>query len=167
VRYDQTYYEEGKFMNYWLLKTEPETFGIRHLEALPNQVTAWEGVRNYQARNLLRDCLQEGDLAFFYHSSCKVPGIAGIVKVVRSGYPDISAFDPNSHYYDPKSLQENPRWYVVDVKLVQKFRRIIPLAELRRLVPLRQMVLLKTGNRLSVMPVTEQEWQTILAYLSE
>lgn len=149
------------FMKYWLLKTEPSTFGIRDLEECPQQTTSWEGVRNFQARNMLRDELHKGDLAFFYHSSCKVPGIVAVVKVVRGGYPDMTAFDVNSPYYDAKSTPENPRWYRVDVKLVKKFARVITLTELHHIPALKNMRLLRKGNRLSVLPITSEEWQVI------
>jgi predicted RNA-binding protein with PUA-like domain len=117
-------------MNYWLLKSEPDTFSIDDLAAKPKRTTAWDGVRNYQARNMLRDSMKKGDSAFFYHSSCDVPGIAGIVTVVKEGYPDETAFDPKHHHYDADSRATDPRWYVVDVKLVRKFANIITLDEL-------------------------------------
>lgn len=147
-------------MNYWLLKTEPETFGIEHLKKSPKQTTPWEGVRNYQARNFIRE-MAEGDLAFFYHSSCKVPGIVAIVEVVKKAYPDATAFDPASSYYDSKSTPEKPRWSRVDVKLVEPLKEIITLTELRERTKLKEMVLLKPGNRLSVMPVTKGQWSEI------
>jgi predicted RNA-binding protein with PUA-like domain len=149
-------------MSYWLLKSEPDVFGIDHLAARPNQSEHWDGVRNYQARNLLRG-MRAGDLAFFYHSSCKEPGIAGIVEVVREGYPDHTAFDPESRYYDPQSRPESPRWFMVDVRLVRKLRHIITLAELRAHPELAGMALLRRGNRLSVMPLSEAQWSFILA----
>jgi predicted RNA-binding protein with PUA-like domain len=149
-------------MSYWLLKSEPDVFGIDHLAARPNQSEHWDGVRNYQARNLLRG-MRAGDLAFFYHSSCKEPGIAGIVEVVREGYPDRTAFDPESRYYDPQSRPESPRWFMVDVRLVRKLRHIITLAELRAHPELAGMALLRRGNRLSVMPLSEAQWSFILA----
>lgn len=148
-------------MAYWLLKTEPLTFGITHLNSLSDQTTMWEGVRNYQARNNLRS-MRQGDLAFFYHSSCKVPGITGIVEVVRESYPDVTAFDKKSDYFDPKSTEQNPIWYLVDVRLVKKLNRMVTLATLREQLKLKDMVLLRKGNRLSVLPVTEQEWQTVM-----
>lgn len=114
-------------MNHWLLKSEPDSFSIDALKAAPKQTSAWDGVRNFQARNMLRDSMKKGDQAFFYHSSCDVPGIAGIVSIVKDGYPDETAFDPKHHHYDPDSKPDAPRWYVVDVKLVRKFRRIITL----------------------------------------
>jgi predicted RNA-binding protein with PUA-like domain len=152
-------------MNHWLLKSEPAAFSIDDLAARPKRTAAWDGVRNYQARNMLRDSMKKGDLAFFYHSSCDVPGIAGIVSVVKSGYPDQTAFQPKHHHYDPDSDVNEPRWYVVDVKLVRKFERIVTLDDLRKHAggTLAQMVLLRRGNRLSVTPVTATEWNFILA----
>lgn len=151
-------------MNYWLLKSEPDTFGIDALAKLPGRMTSWEGVRNYQARNLLRDELKKGDEAFFYHSSCEVPGIAGLVQVVRGGYPDASAFDRKSPYFDPDSRADEPRWYTVDVRLVRKLKRLIPLEELKAHAAgaLRDLRILKRGNRLSVTPVTRAQWEFIL-----
>lgn len=151
-------------MAYWLFKSEPETFSIDHLKACPKGTDAWNGVRNYQARNMLRDQIKAGDEGFFYHSNCKVPGIVGTVKIVRSSYPDHTQFDPESEYYDPKSTDENPRWFVVDVKFSQKFSSIISLQQLKMLPELSQMPLLRTGNRLSVMPVTKEEWNAILNF---
>ena len=150
-------------MNYWLMKSEPSTFGIDHLARAKNRTTAWDGVRNYQARNFLRDQMKKGDLAFFYHSSCDVPGIAGIVKIVREGYPDRSAFDKKDDHYDPDSDPQNPRWYVVDVQLETKFDDVITLEVLREHSKgqLKDMLLLKRGNRLSITPVTKQEWTFI------
>ncbi|HXI76254.1 MAG TPA: EVE domain-containing protein [Steroidobacteraceae bacterium] len=151
-------------MNHWLLKSEPDSFSIDALKAAPKQTSAWDGVRNFQARNMLRDSMKKGDEAFFYHSSCDVPGIAGIVSIVKDGYPDATAFDPKHHHYDPESKADAPRWYVVDVKLVRKFRRIITLDELRQHAAkkLKDFVLLRRGNRLSVMPVTQKDWEFIL-----
>jgi predicted RNA-binding protein with PUA-like domain len=151
-------------MNHWLLKSEPDTFSIDALRNAPKQTSAWDGVRNFQARNMLRDSMKKGDLAFFYHSSCAVPGIAGIVSIVKPGYPDESAFDPKDHHYDPDSKRDAPRWFVVDVKLQRKFDRIITLEELKghAAKQLKNFVLLRRGNRLSVMPVAEQEWDFIL-----
>ncbi|MDP8985276.1 MAG: EVE domain-containing protein [Pseudomonadota bacterium] len=151
-------------MNHWLLKSEPTTFSIDDLAARPKQTTAWDGVRNYQARNMLRDSMKVGDSAFFYHSSCDTPGIAGIVSVVKSGYPDRTAFQPTHHHYDPDSDAGKPRWYAVDVKLVRKFERIVTLDELRNHAgdALAQLVLLRRGNRLSVTPVTAKQWNFIL-----
>lgn len=152
-------------MNHWLLKSEPETFSIDDLAARPKKTAAWDGVRNYQARNMLRDAVKKGDTAFFYHSSCAVPGIAGIVSVVRGGYPDATALDPRHAHYDPESKAGEPRWYVVDVKWRRKFARIITLEELRRHADgaLADLLVLKRGNRLSVMPVTKADWDFILS----
>ena len=152
-------------MNHWLLKSEPGSFSIDHLAALPKQTTAWDGVRNYQARNMLRDSIKKGDSAFFYHSSCEVPGIAGIVSVVKNAYSDATALDPAHHHYDVDSKPGQPVWYVIDVKLQRKFARIITLDELREHAAkeLAELVLLKRGNRLSVMPVTDENWKFILS----
>lgn len=149
-------------MNYWLLKSEPETFSIDDLTKLPQQTGPWDGVRNYQARNMLRGDIKKGDQAFFYHSSCKEPAIVGIVKIVREGYPDISAFNKASPYYDPDSDKEKPRWYCVDVQFIKKFKYPVTLKVLRANPHLKQMILLRKGNRLSVMPITAPEWQTIM-----
>jgi predicted RNA-binding protein with PUA-like domain len=152
-------------MKHWLLKSEPDVFGIDHLARAPKRTTGWEGVRNYQARNMLRVDFRKGDLAFFYHSSCEVPGIAGIVEVVREGYPDPTQFDPKSEYYDEKSTREAPRWYCVDVRLEKRLEPVITLPELREHAggALREMVILKRGNRLSVTPVSATEWRFIVA----
>jgi predicted RNA-binding protein with PUA-like domain len=149
-------------MSYWLMKSEPNTFSIDDLEKAPNQTTAWEGVRNYQARNMMRDKMKLGDLAFYYHSNCEVPGIVGIVKISKTAYPDHSAFDPSSHYYDPKSTSNNPRWWMVNVTLEQKFKEIIPLSILKTIPALQDMALVRKGNRLSVMPVSKIEWNAIM-----
>jgi len=152
-------------MAYWLLKTEPETFGIETLAALPRRTTCWDGVRNYQARNFLRDDMERGDEAFLYHSSCAVPGIVGLLRVVRAGYPDHTAFDRRHPHYDAASTPENPRWYMVDVQLVRRLARIITLDELRAHADARLagLPLLRTGNRLSVMPISAAHWRFILA----
>ena len=150
-------------MSYWLLKSEPRAFGITDLENAPNQMTPWEGVRNYQARNFLRDGLRLGDQAFFYHSGTTNPAIVGIVEVVRAGYPDETAFDPASLYHDPASTPDRPRWYRVDVRLVRRLRRAIALAELKRHQDaLGDFPLLRRGNRLSVLPVTAAQWAFVL-----
>jgi predicted RNA-binding protein with PUA-like domain len=151
-------------MNHWLLKSEPDSFSIDDLAAKPKQTTAWDGVRNYQARNMLRDSVKKGDTAFFYYSSCDTPGIAGIVRVVREGYPDATAFNPKHDHYDPESRRNDPRWFVVDVKLVRKLKRLITLDELRRHAEdvLSDFVILRRGNRLSVTPVSKAEWDFIL-----
>lgn len=150
-------------MNYWLMKSEPDVFGIDHLASRPKQTEHWDGVRNYQARNILRDQMQVGDRVFFYHSNCKVPGIVGIAEIVRAGYPDHTAWNPDGKYYDPKSTEEKPIWYMVDVRLVRKLRRTITLAELKQRPELAEMPLVRRGNRLSVMPVGPAEWEAILA----
>jgi predicted RNA-binding protein with PUA-like domain len=151
-------------MRHWLLKTEPDTFGIDDLEAAPRKTTSWEGVRNYQARNLLRDDFSRGDLGFLYHSSCAEPAIVGIVEVTRAGYPDPSAWDARSEYHDAKSPENKPLWYTVDVRLKRRMKRAITLAELRTHATkaLAGLALLRTGNRLSVMPVDEKHWHFII-----
>ena len=150
-------------MRYWLMKSEPDTFGIDALAAAPKQTTSWEGVRNFQARNMLRDEMAVGDLAFFYHSSCPEPGIAGVVEVVRSGYPDASAWNPRSPYYDPKSPKNKPLWYTVDVQLQERTSQLLPLAMLREHATkqLDGLLLLRRGNRLSITPVDRAHWKFI------
>ena len=148
-------------MHYWLMKSEPDTFSIDDLATKAGQIEHWDGVRNYQARNFMR-AMNVGDQAFFYHSSCAEPGIVGIVEIVRAAYPDPSAFDRNSPYYDPKSSPERPRWDMVDVRLLHRLQRLIPLGEIKRNRRLAAMHLVQRGNRLSVMPVTAAQWQTIL-----
>jgi predicted RNA-binding protein with PUA-like domain len=150
-------------MHYWLMKSEPDVFGIDHLAACPEQTDHWDGVRNYQARNMLRDQMQLGDPVFFYHSNCKQPGIVGIAEIVRAGYPDHTARDPESNYYDPKSTPEKPIWYMVDVRFVRKLKRTITLDELKQRPELEGMPLVRRGNRLSVMPVSPQDWEFILS----
>lgn len=148
-------------MQYWLMKSEPDAFSIDNLERVG--IEPWDGVRNYQARNMLRDQMQVGDGILFYHSNCEVPGIVGIAEVATAGYPDDTAFNPEAKYYDPKSDPENPRWYRVDVKFVRKLTRNISLTELKIRPELAELPLVRKGNRLSVMPVSAQEWQAILA----
>jgi predicted RNA-binding protein with PUA-like domain len=150
-------------MKYWLLKSEPESFSIDDLARAPRKTTCWDGVRNYQARNMMRDEMKRGDLAFYYHSNCEVPGIVGVVEIVREGYPDHTAFDPKDHHFDPKSDPENPRWYMVDVKFKKKFPRTVSLRELRHYSnkKLTGFQLLAKGNRLSVMPVSAPHWKFI------
>ena len=150
-------------MSYWLMKSEPDVFGIDDLKALPNKTDKWEGVRNYQARNMMRDDMHKGDLVFFYHSNCKEPGIVGIMKIVRDGYPDFTAFDPQEKYYDPKSDPDKPRWYMVDVRYVRKLKRVITLSELKEHDELADLPLVRRGNRLSVMPVSDKHWDFILS----
>jgi len=152
-------------MKYWLMKSEPDTFGIDDLKNMPGQTEHWDGVRNYQARNMMRDDMKKGDQIFFYHSNCEVPGIVGIAKVVKESYPDFTSWDPESNYYDPKSSEENPRWFMVDVKFVKKFKRTISLAELKADPALEDMPLVQKGSRLSIMPITEQQWEYILSLL--
>ncbi len=149
-------------MNYWLMKSEPSTFGIDHLAKAKNRTSAWDGVRNFQARNYMRE-MRVGDLAFFYHSSTEVPGVAGIDKIVREAYPDATAFDPKNDHYDADSDRSAPRWFMVDVQLVRKFDEVVSLDTLRSHASgkLKNMIVLKRGNRLSITPVTKTEWQHI------
>ncbi|MDD2559023.1 MAG: EVE domain-containing protein [Desulfuromonas sp.] len=144
------------------MKSEPGEFSIDTLRDMPNQTEHWDGVRNYQARNMMRDEMKVGDQAFFYHSNCKVPGIVGVMEVVRTGYPDHTAFDPESNHFDPKSDPDKPRWMMVDVKYLRHTHRVISLTELKEHEELAGMQLLKKGNRLSDMPVTQQQWFYIL-----
>jgi predicted RNA-binding protein with PUA-like domain len=146
------------------MKSEPDEFSIDDLEKAPRQTTPWFGVRNYQARNYMRDGMKVGDGVLFYHSSCEVPGIAGIAKVASTAYPDDSQFDRKSPYYDPKSAREEPRWLLVDVELVKK-TRVMPLDEMRGYPQLAGMITLKRGNRLSITPVSAAEWKFILKKL--
>ena len=152
-------------MKHWLIKTEPAVFGVEDLAAARARTTSWEGVCNYQARNLIRDEISKGDQALLYHSSCETPGIAGIVSVVRAAYPDRSALDPRDDHYDAASSAAQPRWYTFDVKLVRRLKRIITLEELRKhaKAELAGMIVLRTGNRLSVMPVEDAHWRFIIA----
>jgi predicted RNA-binding protein with PUA-like domain len=147
-------------VRYWLMKSEPDEFSIDDLAKAPKQTTPWFGVRNYQARNFMRDEMRVGDRAFFYHSSCPEPGIAGIVEISKLAYPDATQFDPKSEYYDPKSTREAPRWVNVDVKLVKK-TRLVGVPELRATRGLEDMVTLRRGNRLSITPLTAAEWKII------
>lgn len=147
-------------MNHWLMKTEPDTFSIDDLKRKKHE--AWDGVRNYQARNFMRDEMRVGDGVFFYHSNCAEPGIAGLAEVATDAYPDPSQFDPKSKYFDPGSSRDNPRWMLVDVKFVKKLKRVITLDELKNHKALADMRLLRKGNRLSVMPVEAAEWKYIL-----
>lgn len=147
---------------FWILKSEPSTYSIDHIATDKNQTTVWEGVRNYQARNFLRR-MKKGDLAFFYHSSCATPAIVGIVEIVQAGLVDTTAFDPTSPYYDPKSTPTSPRWFMVKVKLKEKFSAPLPLQALRENPKLSTLILLRKGNRLSVIPLTPLEWRNILS----
>ena len=151
-------------MKYWLIKSEPSTFGIEDLAAAPRRRTGWDGVRNYQARNMLRDEVCKGDLAFFYHSSCELPGIYGIVKVVKAGYPDPTAFERGHDHYDPDSDPAAPRWYSIDVALDRRLAQPITLATLKANErAIGGLIVLRKGNRLSVTPVTAQQWRAVLA----
>ena len=149
-------------MAYWLMKSEPSVFGIDDLKAKPQRTSFWDGVRNYQARNFMRDGMKKGDKVFFYHSSCPEPGIVGIASVAREAYPDATAFDRKSPYYDPKSDPDKPIWVGVDVKFVKQFKRVISLEELKQEPSLDGFTLLRRGNRLSVMPVSEEHWNVVL-----
>jgi predicted RNA-binding protein with PUA-like domain len=149
-------------MNFWLMKSEPDAFGINDLYNKPNQTEHWDGVRNYQARNMMRDAMKLGDQVFFYHSNCEQPGIVGIMEVVKEGYPDFTAFDPDDAHFDPKSDPDKPRWMMVDVKFVKTLSRTISLRELKARQELVNMAVVRPGNRLSIMPVSADEWQFIL-----
>lgn len=149
-------------MRYWLFKSEPNTFSIDDLSKRPQQTEPWDGVRNYQVRNLLRDVIAVGDMGFFYHSSCAVPGIVGTISVASTAYPDAKQWQPNSPYYDPKATREQPRWYCVDVQLRQKFATIVSLQQIKQQPALRSMIILRKGNRLSITPVSKAEWQAVL-----
>ena len=150
-------------MAYWLMKSEPDAYSIDDLERDGREM--WDGIRNYQARNMMRDEMKKGDLVFFYHSNCDEPGIVGIMTVAREGYPDHTAFDPKQKYHDAKSDPENPRWYMVDVKHKRKLKRTITLKELKEYADteLRDCPLVRKGNRLSIMPLTERQWNFILS----
>jgi len=151
-------------MNYWLIKSEPETFSIEDLKNAPGKREHWDGIRNYQARNFIRDDMQKGDLVFFYHSSCEEPGIVGICEVVSDAYPDHTAFDPTGKYYDADSTPENPRWLMRDIKFRRKTKRLIGLAEIKQHAErLEGFPLIRRGNRLSIMPVSPEHWDFILS----
>jgi predicted RNA-binding protein with PUA-like domain len=152
-------------MNHWLFKTEPDTFGVDDLARSRGATTAWDGVRNYQVRNMIRDQMRVGDQGFLYHSSCDVPGIYGIVRVVRAAYPERAALDPEHRYFDPGSDPATPRWYSVDVKLERRIEPPITLETLREHAQgaLKDMLILRRGNRLSVTPLTAQEWRFVLS----
>jgi predicted RNA-binding protein with PUA-like domain len=151
-------------MKHWLLKSEPSTFSIEDLSESPGRLTCWDGVRNYQARNFMRDEMKKGDLAFFYHSSCAEPAIVGIVRVVSKAYPDHTAFDPADKHHDASSTPENPRWFMVDVRLERVFATPVTLRELKQYKDsaLSNFALLRRGNRLSVMPIEPSHWTFIL-----
>lgn len=147
-------------MGYWLMKSEPDTYGIDDLEK--EGVNMWEGCRNYTVRNYFRDAMKIGDKAFFYHSNSNPSGIVGTMEIVSDAYPDPTQFDESSHYYDPKSPRDNPRWLVRDVKYGSRFPRVVSLAELRETPGLEEMLVIRKGQRLSVLPVSEREWQIVL-----
>ena len=149
-------------MKYWLLKTEPDAFSIDDLAELPDQTTNWDGVRNYQARNFIRDDMATGDQILFYHSNANPPGIVGTAEIVREGYPDETAFDPAEHHYDPKSKRTTPTWYCVDIRFTAKFSHMLDLASLRGEKSLEAMVLLQKGSRLSVQPVSAKHYRHIV-----
>lgn len=146
--------------NYWLVKSEPGCYSIDTLKNEPDQVTSWDGVRNYQARNFMRDAMKLGDKVLFYHSVTK-PSVVGVCEVVRESYPDHTAWNPEDDHFDPKSTEDNPRWFMVDVKFVEKFPRALTLKELRQIPGLENMELLRKGSRLSVMPVDKKEFDII------
>ena len=151
-------------MKYWLIKSEPDAFSIDDLKNAPGNKEHWDGVRNYQARNFMRDQMSIGDPVFFYHSNCKEPGIVGLAEVVSGAYPDHTAFDSNEKYFDPKSDPENPRWLMVDLRFKRKTRRLIGLAEIKEYTDqLEGFALVRRGNRLSVMPVSKEHWDFIMA----
>ena len=153
-------------MNYWLMKSEPDSFSIDHLRSCPKQTEHWDGVRNYQARNYLR-AMKKGDLAFFYHSSCEVPGVYGIIEIARTAYPDPTAWDPENHHYDPRSTPERPLWDMVDVRFKREFKQPVTLTAIKMQATLKKMPLVQRWSRLSVMPVTTQEWNTIMKLAEE
>ena len=148
-------------MAYWLMKSEPDAYSIEDLERDGREM--WDGIRNYQARNMMRDDMKIGDEVFFYHSNCKEPGIVGIARVASEPYPDPTQFDKRSKYYDPKSDSENPRWCLVDVEFVRRTKRNISLSELKDQKSLEDMILVRKGNRLSIMPVSKKHWNRILS----
>ena len=153
-------------MRYWLKKSEPDEVSIDDLAGMPKKTIAWYGVRNYQARNFMRDQMQLGDQAFFYHSSCPQPGIVGTVEVCTLAYPDATQFDPASEYYDPAATPRKPRWFNVDVKLVRK-TRLLEIQEMREHAALADMRVLQKGNRLSITPVEARHWKLILKLLDK
>lgn len=154
-------------MKYWLMKSEPDVFSLEDLKNCPHQTEPWDGIRNYQARNLMRDEMKMGDQAFFYHSRQAEPAIVGTIRVVREAYPDHTSWDPSSKYFDEKSSPENPRWLMVDVQFENEFSRPVTLKEMRSIPELKKMFLLRKGMRLSVQPVTEAEFQLILAIAND
>ena len=153
-------------MRYWLMKSEPDEVSVDDVLASPRHTSAWFGVRNYQARNFMRDDMRVGDGVLFYHSSCPQPGIAGIAEVVSTPYPDASQFDKKGKYFDPKATQETPRWVSIDIKMLRKID-LLPLADLREMPELAEMVLLAKGSRLSISPVTPGQWKAIVKHAKD
>lgn len=149
-------------MNYWLMKSEPDVFSIHDLKSSPQSTSGWDGVRNYQARNFMKDSMQPGDKVLFYHSSCAEPGVAGLAKVSSEAIPDPSSWDPQSPYYDPKSTKENPRWWMVKITWQATFKQVVPLKWIREQKALESMLLIRKGQRLSIQPVTAEEYQYIV-----
>lgn len=149
-------------MAYWLFKSEPDTFSIDDLKSRGAKGETWDGVRNYQARNMLRDEVKKGDLVFFYHSNCEVPGIVGIAEVIKAAFPDPSQFNPESKYFDPKATVENPRWFCPQVKFHSKFKSTVSLEQLKQTPALADMALVRKGNRLSILPVSDAQWTFIV-----
>ncbi len=154
-------------MAYWLMKSEPAVYGIDHLRAQKRRIDHWDGIRNYQARNSMRDQMKTGDLAFFYHSNCSEPAVVGIMEIVSAAYPDHTAFDPNEKHFDAKSDPDNPRWLMVDVKFKKKLKEPITLQAIKAEKKLADMRLVQRGNRLSILPVTPGEWRHILKMVGE
>lgn len=152
-------------MKYWIMKSEPDAYGIDDLKR--DNIEHWDGIRNYQVRNMMRDQMQNGDLAFFYHSNCNPPGIAGSMEIIKTAYPDFTAFDPDSKYFDPKSDPDNPRWLMVDVKYKEKFRNYVSLETLRNCQALQDLLILRKGNRLSITEISAEHWKTILKLADE
>jgi predicted RNA-binding protein with PUA-like domain len=151
-------------MNYWLIKSEPDAFSIDDLKNCPGRTDHWDGIRNYQARNFIRDAMSKGDLALFYHSSCAKPGVVGICEIVSAAYPDHTAFDPASKYFDPGSDPEDPRWLMMDVRYKRKLKRLISLEEIKQHAErLDGLPLIRRGNRLSIMPVDKAHWDLIIS----
>lgn len=146
--------------NYWIFKSEPDVYSIEDLKR--DKITYWDGVRNYEARNYLRDKIKKGDIVLFYHSNCDEPGVYGICEVVKEGYPDFTQFDPDNKYYDPKSNSVKPTWFMVDVKFIEKFDKPVLLDDMKSNTILKGMRLLQKGTRLSVLPITKMEYEEIL-----